>query len=143
MCDCECMGSFHACLVIIHSQLASCSGERFGASEAELKPIVPRSHAFSRAWCRLHAFASNSFAISVCSDWSGLLLWFLFYGISKWVATKLQRQSWDSVRTLRTCRRLLFPLLRPFSEWKKGNRRRLYVGYIKPQHSHLSNKDSD
>ena len=60
MCDCECMGSFHACLVIIHSQLASCSGERFAASEAELKPIVPRSHAFSRAWRRLHAFASNS-----------------------------------------------------------------------------------
>ena len=34
--------------------------------EAKAKPIVPRSHAFSRAWRRLHVFASSS-------DWSIVL----------------------------------------------------------------------
>ena len=30
------------------------------ALEANPKPVVTRPHAFSRAWRRLHAFASNS-----------------------------------------------------------------------------------
>ena len=43
--------------------------------EAKPEPIVPRSHAFSRAWCRLHAFAS-------ASDWSFVLFRFFVFGQS-------------------------------------------------------------
>ena len=55
----------------------------FNQWEGKLKPIVPRSHAFSRAWRRLHVFALSS-------DWpivlftfvlilQDKLLWFWFY----------------------------------------------------------------
>ena len=45
-------------------------------SYAKLKPIVTWSHAFSRAWSRLHVFASSSDC-----DWSDRLhvVWFWFY----------------------------------------------------------------
>ena len=43
--------------------------------EAKQKPIVPWSHAFSRAWRRLHVFASSS-------DWLIVLFMFVVIGQS-------------------------------------------------------------
>ena len=36
-----------------------CFTNTVNQSEAKPKPIMPRSHTFSRAWRRLHAFASD------------------------------------------------------------------------------------
>ena len=57
-------------------------GHCLSQSKVRPKPIVTCSHAFSRAWRRLHVFASSSdwfTALFASCDWSEWLLWFRSY----------------------------------------------------------------
>ena len=79
----ECRNSRLLGFVLFRSMIGlQNSRQFFNQSEAKPKTIATRSPAFSRAWRRLHVFASTSdwpIAPFVCCDWSGQLLWFRFY----------------------------------------------------------------
>ena len=61
------------------------------------KPIVPRSHPFSRAWHRLHVFASNS-------DWSIVLFTFSVIGRSNYFGFGFTTLKWKPLYKNISCR---------------------------------------
>ena len=61
--SCECRTYFHVCFVLALLGFVigwQNSWNFLNQWETKPKPIVPRSHVFSRAWHRLHVFTSSS-----------------------------------------------------------------------------------
>ena len=62
----------------------------FNQWESKLKPILTWSDAFSRAWRRLHVFASNS-------DWSIALFTCVVIGRSNYIGFGFTTLKWKSL----------------------------------------------